>query len=158
MRPSRNLLLIFFLASAFIALVNISPAAAAQPFDSGTPFQKGFELSGSSDACASFTVPAGQRLVVQYFAGSLIVPTGKQFAGTVTGQTATDVDDMFVNFVFNRESVGPTQDRLTFSQSTLFYVEAGQTLDACFQPLPLGSSFSFFGSLAVTGSLVKVGP
>lgn len=150
----RNLLRRFVLTVT--VLVTTASAAAAQSAVTGRPFQKGFELAGSSDTCASFTVPAGQRLVVSYFAGSVIVPSGNQFHAGVAGQTASDVDDMFVTAAFARESIGPTQDRLTFAQSTLFYVEAGQTVDACFQPLPLGDSFSFFGSLTVTGTLFRV--
>ncbi len=101
----RNFLLGFVLTIAVVATASAASAA------SGTPFQKLFELAGSSDTCASFTVPAGHRLVVSYFAGSVVVPSGNQLHVGVSGQTASDDDEMFVSAVLARESIVPTQDR-----------------------------------------------
>lgn len=133
-----------------LAAALVQPTPAAPPVAGETPFQKEF-----ASPSASFTVPQGQRLVVQYIAGSTLVPTGRQLAGRLNGQTATDVDEMFVPLAFSRESIFPTQDRLTVAQFTLFYVDEGQTVGVSLQCLPLSETFDFSGSLTVTGFLVK---
>jgi hypothetical protein len=96
-------------------------------------------------------VPSQRRLVVQYIAGGLIVPTGEELSGTVGGQNAVDADDIAVPLAFSRESIGPTQDRLRAAQETLFYVEEGLTARVCMQPLPIGAPFAYFGKIVITG-------
>ena len=141
-----------------VPTVSLGSLGAALAANGETPFQKTFSFNSSAtDSCApSFTAPSGQRLVVQYIAGAVIVPAGKQLGGTAgTGSPGPNTDEAVVPLIFKPETLG-SQDRLNVAQATLFYVEDGVALAVCLQTLPFsGAPFLYFGQLTVIGVLTK---
>ena len=116
-----------------------------------TPFQKSFSMSDAEE-CVSVTVPTGQRLTVKYVAGGIVVPGGRNLAGSISGVAGGEA--IGVPFVFAREVLSSgAQDRMNVSQAASFYVDGGQELFVCLQVVPFDDSFEFFGNLGVTGTL-----
>ena len=118
---------------------------------SSPPFQESFSMT-DAEACSSFAVPNGQRLMVKYVAGGIVVPGGKNLTGSIGGLAGGEA--ISVPLTFGREVLSAgVQDRMNVSQATSFYVDGGQELFVCLEALPFGDSFEYFGNLGVTGTL-----